>query len=33
VKAFTERDTDVAFTDEEIEIMMGGAAEEVFDLS
>jgi len=33
VKVFTERDTSVAFTEEEIEIMMGGAAEEVFDLT
>lgn len=33
VKVFTERDTDVAFTEDEIEIMMGGAAEDVFDLS
>jgi predicted TIM-barrel fold metal-dependent hydrolase len=33
VKVFTERDTSVPFTQEEIEIMMGGAAEEVFDLT
>lgn len=33
VKVFTERDTNVAFKEEEIEIMMGGAAEEVFDLT
>ncbi len=33
VKVFTERDTSVPFTEEEIEIMMGGAAEEVFDLT
>jgi predicted TIM-barrel fold metal-dependent hydrolase len=33
VKAFLERDTEIEFSDEEIEMIIGGTAAEVFDLS